>query len=41
MKLAETSTPLAAWVLMIACATRPSEALEARWEEFDLDKGRL
>jgi integrase len=39
MKLAETSTPCAAWVLMIACATRPSEALLAEWREFDLDKG--
>jgi integrase len=39
MKLAETSTPCAAWVLMIACATRPSEALEARWDEIDFNKG--
>jgi integrase len=37
MKLAEGSTPCAAWVLMIACATRPSEALGARWEEIDFD----
>jgi integrase len=36
---AETGPTFAVWVLMIACAVRPSEALLARWCEFDLDKG--
>jgi len=35
---AETDTGAAAWVLMIATATRPREALNARWEEFDLGR---
>jgi integrase len=39
LKASETSTALAAWALMIACQTRPSEALNARWDEIDLDKG--
>jgi integrase len=38
MRLAETSTPLSALMFMIACASRPSEALNARWGEIDLDK---
>jgi integrase len=29
---------LAAWMFMIACAARPSEAREARWSEVDLTK---
>jgi integrase len=33
---AETSTPIAAWLFMIATAARPSEALKARWDEIDL-----
>jgi integrase len=37
--LAENSTALSAWVFMIATAARPSEALQARWDEIDLDKG--
>ena len=36
---AADSTALAAWVFMIATAVRPSEALRARWDEIDLDKG--
>jgi integrase len=35
---AETSTPIAAWLFMIATAARPSEAFYARWDEIDLDK---
>ena len=31
-------TALEAWLLMIATAARPSEALEARWQEVNLDK---
>ena len=30
---------LDAWLLMIACACRPSEALNARWSEFDFEEG--
>jgi integrase len=37
-QLAEASTAFAAWVFMIACASRPSEALNARWDEIDLAK---
>jgi integrase len=37
-ELAKGSTLFAAWVFMIACATRPSEALNARWSEMDLLK---
>jgi integrase len=37
-ELAADSTALAAWVFMIATAARPSEALQARWSEIDLDK---
>lgn len=36
---AATSTPIAAWLFMIATAARPSEAFNARWGEIDLDKG--
>jgi integrase len=36
--LAETSTPLSALVFMIATAARPSEALNARWDQIDLEK---
>ena len=36
---AADSTAIAAWVFMIATATRPSEALQARWSEIDLSKG--
>jgi integrase len=35
----ESATPNAAWAFMIATAARPSEALNARWAEIDLDKG--
>ena len=35
---AEASPLFAVWTLMIACAARPSEALLARWGEFDLEK---
>lgn len=35
---AETNTAFAAWVFMIVCASRPSEALNAQWPEIDLDK---
>jgi integrase len=37
--LALGETAFAAWVLMIATATRESEALKASWSEFDLDEG--
>jgi integrase len=30
---------LDAWLLMIACACRPSEALNACWSEFDFEEG--
>jgi integrase len=36
---AENDTAIAAWVFMVATATRPSEALQARWSEIDFDKG--
>ena len=36
--LAEESTAIATWVFMIASASRPSEALCAKWEEVDLAK---
>jgi integrase len=36
--LAQDSTQLSALVFMIATAVRPSEALNARWDEVDLDK---
>jgi integrase len=36
--LAADSTALAAWVFMIATAARPSEALQARWSEIDIDR---
>ena len=32
---AEANSAFAAWCFMIACAARPSEALNARWNEFD------
>ena len=32
------ATSLDAWVFMIACAARPSEALHARWSEIDRAK---
>jgi hypothetical protein len=36
---AQDSTAFAAWVLTIACATRPGEeTLKAQWDEFDLKK---
>ena len=35
------SAELAAWVFMIACSLRPSEALHARWGEISLDKKLL
>jgi integrase len=35
---AETSTAFAAWVFMIVCASRPSEALEAKWSEIDFNE---
>jgi integrase len=35
----ESATPHAAWAFMIATAARPSEALNARWPEIDLDQG--
>ena len=34
----EPSTPLAAYVLMIACGFRPSEALRLKWSNVDLGK---
>jgi integrase len=36
---AESDTAFAAWVFMIATATRGSEALKASWSEFDLEEG--
>jgi integrase len=36
---AASDTAFAAWVFMIATATRGSEALKARWSEIDLDEG--
>jgi integrase len=35
---AETHSAFAAWCFMIACAARPSEALNAKWAEIDLVK---
>ena len=37
----EGSSAIAAWVFMILCALRPSEALSARWDEVDWDKRLL
>jgi integrase len=37
-ELAAGSTAPAAWMFMIATAVRPSEALEAHWDEIDFDK---
>jgi integrase len=34
---AQDSTALSAWALMILCACRPSEALNAQWSEINLD----
>jgi integrase len=34
----ESHSAFAAWCLMILCASRPSEALEAQWGEIDLVK---
>jgi integrase len=33
---AETNSAFAAWCFMIACAARPSEALNAQWNEVDV-----
>jgi integrase len=38
MDRARESTAVAVWAFMIATAARPSEALNARWSEIDLDK---
>jgi integrase len=35
---AETHGAIAAWCFMVLTAARPSEALQARWDEIDLDK---
>jgi integrase len=34
----ESHNAFAAWCFMILCASRPSEALEAKWSEIDRDK---
>ena len=39
--LAEMHTVFAAWCLMISCALRPSEALNTRWHEPNLDEKLL
>jgi integrase len=33
-----SKTAIAAWLFMIATAVRPSEALNTKWDEIDLDK---